>query len=87
MQSLCRLDWIPGVQVDDFYYQLCKLGVQAKADFKFVLQLFVTQLPKEVQSKAKSWLADKDESVTELTGRDLLISVKVWLVDLVQNEL
>ena len=20
MQSLCRLDWIPGVQVDDFYY-------------------------------------------------------------------
>ena len=80
MQKLCRQDWVPGVEVDDFYYQLCKVGVQAQADFKFVLQLFVSQMPKDVQAKAKAWLADQ-ESVTEIIGRCLLAEIKGWLVE------
>ena len=61
MQEMCRLDWVPGVQVDDFFFELRHLGVKAAADLKFVCSLFVSQLPKEVQPKAKTWLADHKE--------------------------
>lgn len=80
MQEMCRLDWVPGVQVDDFFFQLKKLGVHASADLSFVCSLFVSQLPKEVQPKAKSWLADC-QLLTEEKARELLAAVKGWLVE------
>ena len=80
LQEMCRLDWVPGVQVDDFFFQLKRLGVKAGADFKFVCSLFVSQLPKEVQSKAKSWLADC-ANLDNSSLRTFVREVKSWLVE------
>ena len=80
MQEMCRLGWVPGVQVDDFFFQLKRLGVKAGADLKFVCSLFVSQLPKEVQSKAKSWLADC-ANLDNSSIRTFVREVKSWLVE------
>ena len=80
MQEMCRLDWVPGVQVDDFFFELRRLGVKAAADLKFVCSLFVSQLPKEVQPKAKTWLADHKE-LNASSLRTFVKEVKCWLVE------
>ena len=80
MQEMCRLDWVPGVQIDDFFFELKRLGVKAGADLGFVCSLFVSQLPKEIQSRAKSWLADCKE-VNDSSVRTFVRDVKSWLVE------
>ena len=80
IQEMCRLDWVPGVLVDDYFFELKRLGVKACADVRFVCSLFVSQLPKEVQNKAKSWLADCDELV-DSSLRAFVKEVKGWLVE------
>lgn len=80
MQEMCRLDWVPGVQLDDFFFELKRLGMRASADLSFICSLFVTQLPKEVQSKAKAWLADQGE-LDERLARGLVREAKGWLVE------
>lgn len=79
MQKLCRMNWLPGVQVDDFFYALKKMAKQAEAKLDFVCSILCAQLPKEVQGKTKSWLADN--TVTEENARDLLVKVKTWMME------
>ncbi|MEM8892450.1 MAG: hypothetical protein AAGD28_31005, partial [Bacteroidota bacterium] len=79
-QEMCRLDWVPGVQIDDFFYRLKSLGKRASADMAFICSLFVSQLPKEVQSKAKGFLADCGP-VSDAKARSLLTDCKSWLVE------
>lgn len=78
IQDMCRLDWVPGVQVDDFFFELKKLATRGAADLSFVCSLFVSQLPKEIQPKAK--MADC-AALTDDKARELLIAVKGWLVE------
>jgi len=80
IQDMCRLDWVPRVQVDDFFFELKKLATRGAADLSFVCSLFVSQLPKEIQPKAKSWMADR-AALTDDKARELLIAVKGWLVE------
>ena len=80
MQEMCRMEWVPGVQLDDFFFELKRLGLRASADMSFICSLFVTHLPKEVQSKAKAWLADQQE-LTEILARGLVKEAKCWLVE------
>ena len=80
MQEMCRLDWIPGVQVDDFFYELKRLGVKAAANLSFVCSLFVSQLPKDIQSKAKTWLADQAQ-LSDSSLRTFVKEVKSWMVE------
>ena len=79
MQKLCRMNWMPGTQVDDFFYQLKRVARHAEAKIDFVCSILCAQLPKEVQGKAKSWLADN--TVSEKNARELLVKVKSWMVE------
>ena len=79
MQDLCRLDWSPGVMIDDFYYSLKRLGHFADAQPKMICTLLVSQLPKEIQGKA--WLADNEEGLNDKTARGLVSDIKQWLMD------
>ena len=81
MQELCRLDWSPGVMIDDFYYSLKRLGRAAGAELHMVCTLLVSQLPKEIQGKGKSWLADNGKSLDEHKVRSFIAEIKQWLMD------
>ena len=79
MQQLCRMNWEAGIQIDDFFYKLKRVAKDAEAKIDFVCSILCSQLPKEVQSKAKSWLADN--TVTDESARDFLVKLKSWMVD------
>ena len=61
MLSLCRQDWVPGVLVDDYFYQLKVDGDRAQAPLRMVCTLLVAQLPTTVQGSLKDWLATREE--------------------------
>jgi transposase InsO family protein len=77
IQKLCRVDWRPGSTVDDFYYELRKWAKESESDILFVCQLFVAQLPRPVQKKAKVIMAEWETAgVSAQQGRELLKAVK-----------
>lgn len=81
MQDLCRLDWAPGVQIDDYFYQLKRLGRHAGVDQHMICTLLVAQLPKQVQGKAKAWIAEHSGSLDDKAVRGFVSEVKQWLMD------
>ena len=72
--------WRPGEQVDDFLAALYKQAKRARYPIRTACVTVTAQLPKVVQGKAKSWIADREE-VTEVTGREFLVKVREWLTE------
>ena len=81
MQDLCRMDWSPGVMIDDYYYSLKRLGHFAGAQSEMICSLLVSQLPKEIQGKAKAWIADHEDDLSDKAVRSLVSDIKQWLMD------
>lgn len=72
--------WRPGEQVDDFMAALYKQAKRARYHIRTACVTVTAQLPKEVQGKSKSWIADREE-VNEVAGREFLVKVKEWLTE------
>ena len=49
MQKLCRRNWLHGVHIDDFFYDLKRLAKDAEADTNLICNIIIAQLPKTVQ--------------------------------------
>ncbi len=81
MQKLCRRNWVHGVHVEDFFYELKKLAKDASADLNLVCNILVAQLPKSVQQKAKEDLATKRGTgiITDVNARAFMTGVKKLL--------
>ena len=59
MQKLCMADWLRGVKIDDFFYQLKRQSIQAGASLDLVCNIIIGQLPKVIQGKAKTKYANR----------------------------
>lgn len=83
MHSLCRLDWRPGVLVDDFYYDLRRRARFAGdcASLKFVCNLFIGQMPPSVQAKLLAMLGECNDPPTDAQARTILVKAKELLVE------
>ena len=79
-RRLHAMSWRPGEQVDDFMAALYKQAKRARCPIRTACVTVTAQLPKEVQGKAKSWIADREE-VTEVMGREFLVKVREWLTE------
>ena len=53
MRKLCRTDWLHGVRIDDFFYQLKKQSKHANASLQLICTIIIGQLPKKIQGKAR----------------------------------
>ena len=74
-RRLHAMSWRPGEQVDDFMAVLYKQAKRARYPIRTACVTVTAQLPKEVQGKAKSWIADREE-VTDVMGREFLVKVR-----------
>ena len=66
-----------GRAVDDFLAAMYKQAKRARYPIRTACVTVTAQLPKEVQGKAKSWFADREE----VTGREFLVKVREWLTE------
>lgn len=80
MRELCRLDWCPGVMVDDFFFTLKRLGKHADADAQMICTLLVLQLPDEVRAKAEAWLAENRDNLDDRKMNVFVAHIKHWLM-------
>ena len=67
------------MRIGDFFYNLKKQARDAKAPLDLVCTILIGQLPKQVQSKAKTFYADKrqgDSTVLEADARLLMVDIK-----------
>ena len=58
MLKLCRSDWKPGQQIDDFFYEIKGAASKAKAPLSIVALILVSQLPVPLQHKVNEWIRD-----------------------------
>jgi transposase InsO family protein len=83
MQQLCRHDWKPGTVVDDYFYELKRLARYAgdQASFQFICNLFVTQMPPAVQTKANDFMQTLQPLDSFPKARQVLCKVKEIFVE------
>ena len=81
MQKLCRRNWMHGVHIDDFFYDLKRLAKEANADANLVCNIVLAQLPKVIQQKAKDDYATKKGGgvTSDANARVFLSNVKKFL--------
>ena len=72
------MKWRPGETIGDYYYSLRKEAKRANLSVRTTCVLLTAQLPKEIQGKIKSELAEK-ENVNEAEGGELIVKIKVLL--------
>ena len=81
MQQLCRSDWEPGTQVDDFFFEIRRKGQHSNVGMKFVASILASQLPKDIQSKLRDKVRDVNDDIEGVDGRELIRLVKRELVE------
>ena len=69
------MKWRPGETIGDYYYSLRKEAKRANLSVRTICVLLTAQLPKEIQGKIKSELAEK-ENVSEAEGGELIVKIK-----------
>ena len=81
MQELCRSDWEPGSQVDDFFFGIRRKAFHAGMGMKFVASILASQLPKDIQSKLRDKVRDVDDDIDGVDGQELIRTVKRELTE------
>ena len=77
MLKLCRSDWQPGQQVDDFFYQLKGAAEKAKAPLHLACLILGNQLPQGVRGSVQAWLDHPDhQEIGFKDARQFLILVR-----------
>ena len=76
----CDLKWSPGVAIGDYYYSLLKAAGRARITVRTVCVMLIAQLPKEIQGRLKTDLAEKAE-MNEAEGSAFVVKVKTLLVE------
>ena len=69
--------------MDDFFYELKKLSKHAKADNNLVCNILIGQLPKVIQSNAKTVFAETKRPglISDTNARVLLSKIKELMSD------
>ena len=80
MVLLCRKDWVPGVLIDDYFYELRTTATHAQAPNKIVCTILIAQLPTNVQVPVKEWLTTREE-IDSRQERDFIRLVRQTLTD------
>ena len=79
MQKLCRADWLPGIQIDDFYYSLRQQAKRSGAGNDLVMSVLIAQLPKSIQSRTKVELSERkgtDAVLSDSGARRVIPKIK-----------
>ena len=70
------MEWSSGELVDDFWVRLVREAKRAKHSSLQASISLITQLPAEIQSSCKSWIADKGEELSAQSARDFIVKVR-----------
>ena len=76
LQTLCRMDWSQGEEVDVFFYKLKGAGTEAKAPMRMICSILVGQLPEPAQLSVKEWLEREEAEITTTKGREFILKIK-----------
>ena len=75
------MEWSSGESVDDFWVRLVREAKPAKHSSLQTRINLIMQLPAEIQSSCKSWIADKGEELSAQSARDFIVTVRSLLVE------
>ena len=76
MQELCRSDWEPGIQVDDFFLGIRRKAQYAGVGMKFAASILASQLPKDIRSKIRDKVRKVADDIQGADGKELIKTVK-----------